>query len=110
MTSHQPEQSGSSREGIAREIYRIARELRSSKSASSGGSVLVQDLLDALPAGASPMLRDRVEALVRRDEAGPDVGVQAPDFALKRMGSDQRVRLSDFRDTRPVALLFGSYT
>ena len=110
MTSHQPEQGGSSREGVARELYRIARELRSSKSASTGGSVSVQDLLDALPAGASPMLRHRAEAMANRDEAGPDVGVQAPDFALKRMGSEQRVRLSDFRGKRSVALLFGSYT
>jgi hypothetical protein len=33
-----------------------------------------------------------------------------PDFTLKRLGSDERVRLSSFQGKRPVALVFGSYT
>ena len=50
------------------------------------------------------------EAVLARDEMGPGVGELAPDFDLKRLGSDDRVRLSDFRGRRPVALAFGSYT
>lgn len=51
-----------------------------------------------------------LEAVLARDEMGPNVGEIAPDFDLKRLGSDDRVRLSDFRGRRPVALAFGSYT
>ena len=45
-----------------------------------------------------------------RDEMGPQLGEYPPDFSLKRLDSDTRVRLSSFRGARPVALVFGSYT
>ena len=51
-----------------------------------------------------------LQAVLARDEMGPTVGEIAPDFDLKRLGSEDRVRLSDFRGRRPVALAFGSYT
>jgi peroxiredoxin len=51
-----------------------------------------------------------LEAVVARDEMGPQVGEYPPDFSLKRLDADTRVRLSSFRDKRPVALVFGSYT
>ena len=51
-----------------------------------------------------------LEAILARDETGPKVGEKAPDFSLKRLGSDERVSLSDYRGRRPVALAFGSYT
>ena len=51
-----------------------------------------------------------MEAILVRDETGPNAGEEAPDFSLKRLASDERVRLSDFRGRRPVALAFGSYT
>lgn len=38
------------------------------------------------------------------------VGDIAPDFNLKVMHKDTRVPLSSFRNQRPVALVFGSYT
>ena len=50
------------------------------------------------------------EAVMERDETGPKVGGQPPDFFLKRLGSEKRVRLSSFRGKRPVAIAFGSYT
>ena len=37
-------------------------------------------------------------------------GDAAPDFNLSLMHSKQSVRLSSFRNKRPVALIFGSYT
>lgn len=37
-------------------------------------------------------------------------GDPAPDFELKKLGSQERVRLSDFKGKKPVALVFGSYT
>ncbi len=34
----------------------------------------------------------------------------APDFNLQRLRSQERVRLSSFKNKKPVALVFGSYT
>ena len=46
----------------------------------------------------------------QRDEMGPMAGEQPPDFELKLMGTEERVRLSSFKGNRAVGLLFGSYT
>ncbi len=44
-------------------------------------------------------------------EAGaPRIGDLAPDFALSDAGGGPAIRLSGFRDQRPVALIFGSFT
>ena len=40
----------------------------------------------------------------------PKVGDVAPDFELVDVEGKQRVRLSDFRERKPVALIFGSFT
>jgi hypothetical protein len=37
-------------------------------------------------------------------------GELAPDFKLERLGGSGTVQLSSFRNSRPVALVFGSYT
>ena len=47
---------------------------------------------------------------MRRDAMGPHEGEVPADFDLKRMGSEDRVQLSSFKDQRPVALVFSSYT
>ncbi len=44
------------------------------------------------------------------DPKSPKVGDLAPDFELQDPEGNVRVRLSDFRGQRPVALVFGSYT
>ena len=44
------------------------------------------------------------------DPKSPKVGDMAPDFELQDPEGNVRVRLSDFRGKRPVALVFGSYT
>jgi hypothetical protein len=44
------------------------------------------------------------------DPKSPKVGDLAPDFELHDPEGNVRVRLSDFRGQRPVALVFGSYT
>lgn len=41
--------------------------------------------------------------------AAPHEGTPAPDFTLKKLGSDEVVTLSTMRN-RPVVLVFGSYT
>ena len=45
-----------------------------------------------------------------RGEGKLKPGDAAPDLNLKKRESDQRVRLSDFKGNKPVALIFGSYT
>ena len=95
-----------------RRIIDGIKEARASRrgSASSRGRPSAREL----PAGRHENLpaevRAALEAILVRDETGPNVGEVAPDFDLKRLGSEERVRLSDFRGRRPVALAFGSYT
>jgi hypothetical protein len=48
--------------------------------------------------------------IAQREIHAPAVGTEAPDFALPRLGSDERMRLSSFRNHKPVALIFGSFT
>ncbi|MBI2901451.1 MAG: redoxin domain-containing protein [Planctomycetes bacterium] len=40
---------------------------------------------------------------------GPEVGKEAPDFTLKSLDGKSEVQLSKLR-SRPVVLIFGSYT
>jgi hypothetical protein len=44
------------------------------------------------------------------DAQAPKVGDLAPDFELADCQGEQRVRLSDYRHQKPVALIFGSFT
>ncbi len=45
-----------------------------------------------------------------RPMSGPPAGEQAPDFALRPANGGPTVTLSSFRESLPVALIFGSYT
>ena len=74
------------------------------------GRITARELLEGWQEELPAEVRAAVEAILVRDETGPRVGEEAPDFHLKRLGSEERVRLSDFRGRRPVALAFGSYT
>lgn len=61
------------------------------------------------------LTRERWEAIqkeiLEREARAPNVGDTAADFELPVLGDTERtVRLSDFRDKRPVAIIFGSYT
>jgi peroxiredoxin len=44
------------------------------------------------------------------DANAPKVSDLAPDFELSDAAGENQVRLSDFRDRIPVALVFGSFT
>jgi len=46
----------------------------------------------------------------RPSEGSLKVGDPAPDFELQRLDGKGTVKLSSFRDQRPVVLVFGSYT
>jgi hypothetical protein len=66
----------------------------------------------------SNMTREEFDAMMadhaKRNELVPQVGDEAPDFRIERLGSERErtgefVKLSDLRG-RPVALSFGSFT
>ncbi len=69
-----------------------------------------REMFNAVSGELTGLLREAMEAVVARDEMGSHVGDVPPDFDLKRMGSEERVKLSSFKGQRPVALIFGSYT
>jgi hypothetical protein len=65
----------------------------------------------AFTAAMEPERRNALmQFLAERETLAPAVGADAPDFDLPRLGSADRVRLSQFRGRKPVALIFGSYT
>ena len=98
-------------QGEDRKAFRqFIDDYRTKRKAVSGGQMPAREMLDAVGADLKGILRQALESLVARDEMGPHVGDVPLDFNLKRMGSEERVRLSGFKDQRPVALIFGSYT
>ena len=67
----------------------------------------LQTFIDSMnPERRAAMMR----FIAQRETHAPAVGTEAPDFELPRLGSDERVRLSAFRNHKPVALIFGSFT
>ena len=58
-------------------------------------------------------IKTRDEAMAwhqRYDPLAPKAADEALDFELYDVAQENIVRLSDFRDQRPVALVFGSFT
>ena len=88
---------------------RFMREIKS-EAAASGGARSRQEVVESRRSDCSEALQKRLDAVIRRDQMGPHEGEFPPDFYSKRMGLEDRVRLSSFRGKRPVALAFGSYT
>jgi hypothetical protein len=61
--------------------------------------------------GMAPEQRTAMmQFIAQRETHAPAVGDEAPDFELPRLGSTEHVRLSSFRNHKPVALIFGSFT
>ena len=85
-------------------------ELRERREAASIVSVPAREVLEHHLDNVPDGVRQALLHLIQRDEQGPERGEFSPDFNLKLLGSDDRVRLSGFRGQRPVALVFGSYT
>ena len=44
------------------------------------------------------------------NKLAPKAGDMAPDFTLSDISGTESVTLSDFREKKPVALVFGSFT
>lgn len=61
--------------------------------------------------GPAPFLLFPFESMWKQARKGAlRPGDMAPDFALPRLGGSETVRLSSYRGSRPVVLIFGSYT
>lgn len=62
---------------------------------------------------AHPKAAEEIRRTLEREARSPQTGDPAPDFDLPRLTGPQageRVRLSERCASRPVALIFGSYT
>ena len=103
--------SGDNRQQMRR-IIAVIKEARggSPDLVQGEGRMTALEVLEGWQEELPVEVRTALEATLVRDEAGPKVGEFPSDFCLKRLGSKERVRLSDFRGKRPVALAFGSYT
>ena len=103
--------SGEDRQNMRRIIAAI-KEARggSPDLAAAEGRTTARQILEGWQDELPEEVRSALEATLARDETGPRVGELPVDFDLKRLGSEERVRLSDLRGKRPVALAFGSYT
>ena len=103
--------SGDDRQNM-RKVIAAIKEARggSPDLAAAEGRVTAREILEGWREELPMEVRSALEATLFRDETGPRVGELPPDFYLKRLGSEERVRLSGFRGKRPVALAFGSYT
>ena len=94
------------------EAYRqILQEIRSEAKTLTGEQIyrrkeLMAQRLEGLP----PNVQSALNATVARDQTGPKEGDTAPDFNLKRVSSEEKVKLSSFKYDRSVGLIFGSYT
>ncbi len=88
----------------------ILRDVRAEARNSSAPKTTPTEVWKSRASRYSPKLQDVVDAVFQRDEMGPNEGEAPPDFDLKRLGSEERVRLSSFKGQRAVAMAFGSYT
>ena len=103
MTRLTPEQFGDYR--------RLMREVTDEAKSLGGDQIAARKtLFAARSVGIDPDVAFAMDGVAQRDQSGPDVGETAPDFELKRLGTVETVRISEFRGKRPVAMIFGSYT
>ena len=64
--------------------------------------------MDQLPPDEQLPNWENTKSLMVRN--APLVGDVAPDFELKKQYGDETIRLSEFPPTKPVVLIFGSWT
>lgn len=65
-------------------------------------------MVDAKPADERPPGWDNVKTWMAR--RAPAVGERAPDFTLPTSDGDATITRSAFHESRPLVLIFGSYT
>ncbi len=59
---------------------------------------------------ANKYRKEEITWQLESDKISPKVGDMAPDFVLHDTTGINQIRLSDFRDKKPVVLIFGSHT
>ena len=92
------------------EFSRILREVRAQAKVAAGHAGSSDSASKSSLSQYPVEIRARLDAVMQRDQMGPKEGETPPDFCLKRAGSEERVRLSNFKGKSSVALVFGSYT
>ena len=65
--------------------------------------------LDAY-AGETVTRKNARKLVTSRAANAPKVGDDAPDFELKVLGKDEKIKLSSFKNKKPVVLVLSSYT
>ncbi|MGI9519015.1 MAG: EF-hand domain-containing protein [Pirellulaceae bacterium] len=70
----------------------------------------VQGLMGGVAAGDDSGSRRGRRGNRRPEEGALKVGDVAPTFTLKSLDGDSETDLAEFRDQKPVVLIFGSYT
>ena len=90
--------SGDDRQNM-RQVIDAIKEARggSPDVAAAEGRVTAREILEGWQEDLPEEVASALEATLVRDETGPKVGEFPTDFNLKRLGSKERVRLSDFR-------------
>ena len=89
---------------------KVLTEIKTQMEATSSQRIPARQVLETCGDELPGELKEALKVVMSRDEIGPNIGDTPPNFNLKRMGSEDRVRLSSFRGKSPVALIFGSYT
>ena len=64
--------------------------------------------MDRAPAEARPKNWDQTKGLMAR--RAPEIGVPAPDFSLPLLDGTRTNTLSEYKEGRPLVLIFGSFT
>lgn len=64
--------------------------------------------MDCRPADEQVPNWPEIRAMMMRE--APQVGDVAPDFELTALDGNSTIRLTEFEPTRPVVLIFGSWT
>jgi len=111
MTNKERELIMKNMSGEQRECYReFIADVGPRLKLSDGRRVSLKALIESGRVSVPAEIRRAIEAVSERDAMGPVVGAPAIDFHLKRLDEDNFVQLLDFKNRRPVALIFGSYT
>ena len=98
--------SGEQRERYRAFIADVGPQLKPSR----GRRITLKELIENGKVSVPAEIRIAVDAVSERDAMGPAIGAPAADFRLKRLDEDAYIHLLEFKNRRPVALIFGSYT
>jgi len=74
------------------------------------GFVVAQEKSESQDNGDREGRRGRMRERMSRDDGAPKAGDIAPTFKLKSLDGKQETDLESFKGSKPVLLLFGSYT